>query len=167
MRPCSGGGKHRPQSPPITPFTVPLQWVGKPASVQLTFGAHGRHPPCRLVVKPRKGLLQPRGQYPCIVPKQEHRFYHCHIEPRRCSLIHSLPSQDLHQPSPFSPCPPEVLFHCRPIVISGRQHSSQLPEQRYRCQRCTIRQEYPPHLLLRILNQQSPLLPLRPALSHC
>ena len=35
--------------------------------------------------------------------------------------LRSLPSQYLRQTDPISPLPPEVPFHCRPIIFSGQQ----------------------------------------------
>ena len=118
------------------------------------------------MVKPLEGLLQTGGQYPRLRPKQEHRLHPRHIETPCRSLIVSLPSQDLHQPYQFPPCPPEVPFHRQLIVISGQQCLSQVPEWRDRHQWFPMRQEDPPHMLLHILNQKSPSLPLWPALAH-
>ena len=101
-------------------------WVN-PHPVRLAFWAHARHPPCRPVVKPHKGLIQPRGQEAFLLPKQEHHLNHRHIKPPRRSIISSLPSQDLCQPSSFYLRPPEVPFHLRPIVASGQQRSYQVP----------------------------------------
>ena len=67
------------------------------------FGDHACHPPFRPVVKPREGLLQPGGQEPCLETTQEPRLQHLQIEPTQCSIIQSLPYQDICQPPPFLP----------------------------------------------------------------
>ena len=141
-------------------------WV-HPRPIRMTFGAHACHPLCRPVVKPRDGLLQPGGHYPRLGPKQEHRLHHRNIEPPHCSLIRSLLSQYIRHLYQFSPLPLEVPFHCRPIVVSGRQRLSQVLELKDHCQRCTILREDSPHLLLRLLDQKLPSLPLCTAPAHC
>ena len=123
-----------------------------PCPIPLTFGDHARHTPLRPVVKPLEGFLQPGVQNPRIGPKHNHRLYHHHTKHPRCSPICPLSSPYIRHPSPFSLRPPEVTFHFWPIIIGGRQRSSQVPEQRDRRQRCTIRREYPPHPLCHLLS---------------
>ena len=90
-----------------------------PRTVRMKFGDHARHPLCRPVMKSHKGLLQPGVKDSCLGLKQEHCLYPRHLEPPRCYLILSHPSQYLPHPSPFSLRPPEVPFHCQKIVVLG------------------------------------------------
>ena len=122
MQPCSGGGQYVLQSPPVPPLAALTQWWVHPRPVRLTFGPHACHLPRYPVVKTLEGLIQPGDQDPRLGPKQEYCLHHRHIEPPLIYLIRYHPFQRFLSAVPISLRPPDVTFHCRPIVISG-QHN--------------------------------------------
>ena len=143
----------------------PNGWV-HPCPIQLTFGAHARHPPYRLVVQNPRRPSPAGGSLPTYLTQTEAPLA---PPPHKISLPFSYPIPPSPKASPVVTtflAPAVGSVPPRPIVVRGRQRSSQVLELRNCRQRCPIRREDPNHIFFCLCNNQPMSLPLRPALTH-
>ena len=89
---------------------------------------------------------------------------HFHIKYTPHPLIWPLSPQNIHHSSPLYPCP--TYIHRWPIVVGGRQNSSQLLEWRYFIQQHPSLQENRPRMFFLLQKNLIPYLPLQLVPTH-